>query len=722
VTLRARLAALVTPLTLTIASVAVVAGLFLSHVDILDLIELRSYDLRLLARGSRPPAGAVTLVAIDEKSLDTLGRWPWPRSRLAALVDRLSAAGAKVIAFDIGFSEPDTTAPANDDALARAIASAKAKVVLGYFFHMTRAELGYELDDAEIARRVSGIAGSEYPLVLRAPGADREPVVPNPYAPEANLTQLTGVADGAGYFSLRQDEDGIIRWMPLVIASGGRYHQPLSIAAVWHFLDEPPLVVRVGRYGIDGLQVGDQMIATDDTGRLLIDYLGPPRTFPYVSAGSVLDGTASAELIQDRIVIVAATAVGLYDVRSTPFGSVFPGAEIHATVIDNVLSGGVITKPAWATAYDLFAIVVLGSLIGIVNPRVHAVASLLFVGGMLLGYVALVDQALVRLGVWLNLVYPLLAVGTTYTVLTAYHYVSEQLERRKIHDAFGRYVAPDVITAIMKDPSRLTLGGEEKIITVLFSDLAGFSSFSERYSPQELFALMSEYNTRMTERIFECDGMLNEYIGDELMALFGAPLELEDHAGRACAAALAMRAHRVTMCEEWLAIGRPRLAARTGINSGVVLVGNLGSEYRYHYGVLGDNVNLASRLEGLNKQYHTEILVSESTAELAGDGFRMREVDVVRVVGKQRGTRIYELLGHRDAVFPDEQEHALRCYTAAIEAYRAQRWREAADALRDGLARWPNDGPSQVMLERCLLYADAPPEGEWDGVFVATRK
>jgi adenylate cyclase len=240
--------------------------------------------------------------------------------------------------------------------------------------------------------------------------------------------------------------------------------------------------------------------------------------------------------------------------------------------------------------------------------------------------------------------------------------VSEHLERRKIHDAFGRYVAPAVITEMMKDR------------------------------------------------------------GDELMAIFGAPLELEDHAGRACAAALEMKEHRLAMCEEWLAIGRPRLAARTGINSGVVLVGNLGTEDRYSYGVLGDNVDLASRLEGMNKQYRTDILISEHTADLVGDGFRLREVDIVRVVGKQRGTRIYELLGHRDTAFPEEQEHALHCYAFALAAYREQRWRDAADALRDGLTRRPEDGPSQVMLERCLLYLEAPPQGDWDGVFIATRK
>jgi adenylate cyclase len=547
---------------LTIASVAIVAALFLSHAALLDLIELRTYDLRLLRRGSRQPSNAVTLVAIDEKSLDTHGRWPWPRSRLAALVDRLSAAGAKVIAFDIGLSEPDTTNPENDDALTRAIAGAKAKVVLGYFFHMTTAELGYELDDAEIARRFEDIAGSQYPIVLTPPGERSEPAVPKPYAPETNLAHLTGSADGSGYFSLRQDEDGTIRWMPLVIASGDAYYQPLSIAALAQFLDDPPLVVRVGRYGIDGLQVGDQMVATDETGRLLIDYYGPPRTFPARVGGQRARRQRPRRASprphrhrrRDRRRSVRR--------RSTPFGPVFPGAEIHATVIDDILTGRMLRKRVgrrlrpvrdrapWSTRR-------------IVTPRVHAIPALLFVGGLLAGYVVLADQALVRFGLWLNLVYPLLAVATTYTVLTAYHYVTEQLERRKIHDAFGRYVAPAVITEMMKDPTRLSLGGEEKVMTILFSDLAGFTAYSERYPPQELFALMSEYFARMTERIFACEGMLNEYIGDELMAIFGAPLELADHAGRACAAALEMNEQREKMSEEWLAIGRPRLAART---------------------------------------------------------------------------------------------------------------------------------------------------------------
>ena len=237
-----------------------------------------------------------------------------------------------------------------------------------------------------------------------------------------------------------------------------------------------------------------------------------------------------------------------------------------------------------------------------------------------------------------------------------------------------------------------------------------------------MMEMLSEYYARMTERIFAAEGMLKEYIGDEIMAIFGAPLEHADHALRACTAALDMREHRRAMSEEWIASGRPPIVARTGINSGPMLVGNHGSEYRFTYGVLGDDVNLASRLEGLNKQYGTEILIGENTAELVDGAFRLREVDLVRVVGKQRPTRIFELVALAGASLPEEQEAAFREYAAALAAYREQRWRDAIGLLQEVLRRAPSDGPSRVLLERCGEFAASPPPPEWDGVFEATKK
>jgi len=257
---------------------------------------------------------------------------------------------------------------------------------------------------------------------------------------------------------------------------------------------------------------------------------------------------------------------------------------------------------------------------------------------------------------------------------------------------------------------------------VLFCDLQGFTAFSERYTPHELFQFLSEYYARMTERIFVHEGMLKQHVGDELMALFGAPVAQPDHALRACAVALDMRMQRKAMSEEGLATGRPPIIARTGINSGPMLVGNLGTEYRLAYDVLGDNVNLASRLEGLNKEYKTEILIGETTAELVGNAFVLRELDLVRVVGKQRPTRIYELRARADGSLSTTEEAALRNYATALEAYRMGRWPEAVRLFAEVLRCWPADGPALVMTQRCHVYADTPPPEGWDGVFAATRK
>jgi adenylate cyclase len=303
-----------------------------------------------------------------------------------------------------------------------------------------------------------------------------------------------------------------------------------------------------------------------------------------------------------------------------------------------------------------------------------------------------------------------------------YHYVTEERERQRIKGAFMHYVAPVVIEEMLKEPGKLKLGGEEKVLTVLFSDLQGFTSHSERYTPSEMIELLSEYYARMTEQIFAYEGMLKEYVGDELLAIFGAPIAQPDHAERACAAALAMQEHRAMLRAEWAKMGRPPLIARTGINSGLMLVGNLGSKYRFAYGVLGDHVNLGSRLEGLNRIYGTEILLGENTACLVEKSFLLREIDTVRVVGREQPVRISELLGRAGAPLSREKDKALRCYAAGLEAYRQKRWNEALGLFNESLTLWPGDTPSRIMAERCHLYQQTPPPETWDGVFEMIHK
>jgi adenylate cyclase len=744
----------VNPVSLTLCTVFVVILLFLSGIPILDLIELKTYDLRFRSREHGQPSSAIMMALVDERSLDTEGRWPWPRAKLATLVDILSQDGARVIGFDIGFLEPDENSHLalihqfsqkvealainhpqladfiqessqradNDVALANAIKRSSAAVVLGYFFHMHAADLDSRIEPDDIEQQLKRIYASKYPFIMyQEPKIDGVPFL-KAYAPESNLDMFTEATASSGYFSLMSDQDGVVRWMPLIIQGGEELFPPLAVLCAWHYLGKPQLLVQVGRYGVEGVQMGQRFIPTDETGQLLINYLGPPKTFPHISISDILSGKLPKGTFTDKIVLVGATATGTYDMRSTPLSLVYPGAEIQATVIDNILTQRFMVKPQWSTIYDLFAIITLGVLIGIALPRMSAFKGLMCAMGLFIVHIVVAYWLFTHFGVWLNLVYPLLVISTSYTALTVYDYVTEERERKKIKGAFTHYVAPVVIEEMLKDPGRLKLGGDEKVITVLFSDLQGFTSYSERYAPHEMIEVLSEYYTRMTEQIFVYEGMLIGYVGDELIASFGAPLAQSDHAERACAAALAMREHRALLRTEWDKLGRPPLIARTGINSGLMLVGNLGSTYRFAYSVLGDHVNLGSRLEGLNKVYGTEILLGENTAPLVEKSFLLREIDLVRVVGREQPVRIYELLAHIGTPLPKEQEKAFSFYAAGFDAYRQQRWSAALGLFQEALALWRADGPSQTMAQRCQMYQKTPPPEGWEGVFEALYK
>lgn len=739
----------VRPASLTLGTVVLAVALFAVDTPILDLIELKAYDLRFHARGPLQPSPAVVMAVIDEKSLDAEGRWPWPRSKIAALVDILSRDGARVIAFDITFAEPDENSELaligdfartvdalaignprladfiserrkhadNDLALATAIKNSSAAVVLGYFFHLREADLDYRLGPGEIERRLKAISASKYPIIAsREPDLSRVRFI-KAYAPQPNLDVLAEAASSSGHFTVKLDRDGVLRWTPLAIQAGEEIFPSLAVVSAWHYLGRPSLVVRVGRYGVEGIQMGSRLIPTHESGQMLVNYLGPPKTFPHVPITDILRGKVAAGTFKDRIVLVGATAVGAHDLKSTPVSPAYPGTEVHATVIDNVVTQRFMAKPRWSKVFDLLAVVTLAALVGIGLPRMGALKGLLLASGLFAAYLAFAVGLFVGFGLWLDMVYPLLALSVNYTALTAYRYLTEERERRKIKQTFRQYVAPLVVEEMLKQPGRLKLGGEEKVLTVLFSDLEGFTSYSERHSPREMIAILSEYYERMTAQIFAQQGTLKEYVGDELMAFFGAPFDQPNHAARACAAALAMREQRRALVAEWAKIGRPRLRARTGINSGPMLVGNLGSKYRFAYGVLGDQVNLGSRLEGLNKEYGTEILVGENTARLVEGAFLLREVDMVRVKGRRQPVRIYELLARTDAGLPQEQEKALGLYAAGLEAYRDQRWDEALGLFEQAVASWPEDGPSRTMAGRCEIYKLERPREDWDGVF-----
>jgi adenylate cyclase len=504
--------------------------------------------------------------------------------------------------------------------------------------------------------------------------------------------------------------------MPLVIQGGEDLYPPLGLLLAWHYLDRPQVTVQVASHGVDGIQIGERFVPTDRVGKLLINYLGRARTFPYFSVSDVLSGRVPKGAFKDRIVLIGATAVATYDLRNTPIDPRFPGTEVHATVIDNILTQSFMARPEWSRVLDVVAIVGMAVLTGVALIRLGPVKGMLFVAGLFVAYIVLARWLFVGARLWLTIVYPLMAVVMVHIMLTVYYYMTEQRERKRIKGTFKQYVAEVVVEEMTKDPARLRLGGEEKVLTVLFSDLEGFTTYSERYSPHEMTQMLSEYYDRVTEQIFLHRGTLKEYVGDELMAFFGAPLEESQHALRACQAALAMRQQTKLLANEWATIGRPRVRARTGINSGPMVVGNLGSKYRFAYGVVGDQVNLGSRLEGLNKEYRTDIIVGENTARLVEADFVFRELDMVRVKGRQQAIRIYELIATAGGEISSEVQKALPLYGEGLELYRHGDWVAALARFRELLVLRPDDGPARTLAQRCVVYEAMPPEG-WDGVF-----
>jgi len=610
----------------------------------------------------------------------------------------------------------------NDLLLAEAIRRSRAAVVLGHFFHMRRTDLNYDITPLEIERRLEGIANSRYPKTRFIDGATGPPPMITAFAPQGNLDLLSRAAHSSGFFNKTQDRDGVIRWAPLLVRCGAEMYASLAVQAVWHFLNRPPLEVILSPYGVRGVKLGKILIPTDEFGRMAVNHLGPQAMVLQYSITDILKGQVPPETFRDKIVFVGGAAMGIADYIITPFSASTPGLALHAIVSDNILTEHFLTQPPWIRVFDILAIIILCLLVTFGLSRLNPLKGLFFAFFLFGGYILFVQQLFVRSGTLLNMVYPLLGLLLSYIGITVLSYFTEERKRRQVKKTFTQYVASDVIEEMLENPEQLKLGGEVKTLTVLFSDLRGFTTYSEIYSPEELVRILSSYFTKMTEEIFDCHGTLLMYIGDALMAVFGAPVESPVHAEQACLSALAMRKRLLSLQLEWSAMNRPMLTARIGINSGPMLVGNLGSDQRFTYGVLGDHVNLASRLEGLNKLYGTDILIGENTAKMVGNTLLVRELDSVRVVGKKQAAKIFELVGRLEDRLPEQKRRFLDVYAEALETYRRRSWDRALTLFEEGAGILEGDSSCRVMSNRCRLYLENPPPEDWDGVYVATRK
>ena len=748
----------------------------------INRLELDALDFRfrILPDRYKHPDPRIIIVDIDQRSQEVLGHWPFSRTHFAHMLDALREDGAKVAAFDITFSRPDETAAPirelsrtvterqkqggrmdsrvmadldrlaeeydGDEQFARAI-ERFGNVVLGNFFLLSEADLK-GVDGKTLDRYANILADFPFPQVRAANPRTgprdlshlmqgfREPYGLLPKGTQANIEVLSDAlrkGHGAtGFFNVEPDPDGVVRHSLLVLPYGRSQnfddwdmYGSLDVQAVRLFqgLPDQQTVLDFSETGVTALEFGPALVVHPDAiGRMMINYEGDVNAYAYVSIADVVNHKFAPGTFRGKIVLVGASAKGIGDLRATPFAGInYPGVEIHANVIDNILNRHFLYRGANQVAVDLLLILLFGVPLGMwlafAQPR-----SMLYGLLLLLPFGFGLWFAFLH-GWWLNFIVPSGTLVANVGFVAVYRALVEEKEKRRVRDAFQQYLSAEVIRRLLENPDLVKPRKTE--ITVMFSDVRGFTTISEKLDAQELAALLNEYLTEMTQIVFRHNGTLDKYIGDAVMAFWGAPFEEPGHATNGCQAALEMIARLKEMQKKWRAEGRPVLDIGVGLSTGVASVGNMGSALRYGYTALGDTVNLSARLEGMNKDYGSHILLSETTyAQVEDPLLIFRELDLIRAKGKLQPITLYELVAARgtpEGDAPELQEH-LELFALGRACYRKRRWQDAQIVFEQILERWPDDGPALTYLNRCREYYVAGPEQDWDGVHVMTHK
>ncbi|MGB6948061.1 MAG: adenylate/guanylate cyclase domain-containing protein [Methyloceanibacter sp.] len=681
------------------------------------------------------------IVDIDEESLKQIGQWPWPRTVLAELVQKLSANGAAAVGFDMVFPEPDRMSPANalrfwpkSDALASlreeaeklpsndqtfAEAIGQGAVVLGFIATP---------EGSSIPEQKAGFAhGGDNPKLFAPsyPGA------------AASLPELQEKAQGAGSLNWIPEHDQIIRKLPMVVGVGDKLYPSFAADMLRLAQGASTYLVKSSgasseksfgaKTGIVKIRIGDYEVPTNANGEMWIRFTRHAKE-RYLSAWRVLNGEIGKDEIEGRLMVIGTSAAGLLDLRATPLEASVPGVELHAQAIEQILQGAFLQRPDFATPAELLYILVLGLLIAVLIYRMGALGSAVLGGVAVAAVIAVSWYAFDMFGWLVDPIYPAIALTAIYLAGTLFVFLRTERERNRVRNAFSHYMAPALVERLASDTSRLKLGGETRDMTLLFSDVRGFTSISEGLDAEELTRFLNSLFTPLSNIILEEQGTIDKFMGDSVMAFWNAPLDDAEHADHACRAALRMMGEMKGLNEHWQheaeAKGRQFTPVKIGIgiNTGVCCVGNLGTETRFDYSVIGDNVNIASRLEGQSKTYEMVTIVGESTTTRAPD-FAFLEIDVLKVKGKSGATRIFALLGDsalkQTRGFIDLNER----HNEFLKRYRARDW-DAADLLRRECDRMNGSLERLYALyrERIDFFRENPPPPNWDGTAEALTK
>ena len=724
------------------------------HFPLLDRLEQFAYDARLRLTATLPPDPRIVIVDIDEASIARVGRWPWSRDRVALLVEQLTDRyQVAAVGFDMVFAEPDdhrdidlldalAAGPLRDDQrFLQAYAELKPSLATDQRFAQALAgrkvALGYVFQQQGAGG--AGLARGGLPQPLLAVGADPTKLE---YIEAAgvtgNLAELQAAARSGGFFdNPRPDEDQSFRRMPLMQRYQGAVYLSLSLATLRLALDDPPIGFEFvpdatrDNINLEGLTLGERRVPVDDELAFWIPFRGGRGSFPYVPAVDVLRGVADAELLRGAIVLVGTTAPGLQDLRATPLEPDYPGVELHANVISAILDGRHLARPAWVRGLHAAILLASALVVTLCALRLSIGAAVLVIGAWFSFGIAVNLLFWTRAGLVVPMASPIAFVIVLFFLHSLYGFFIESRRTRLLRSQFGHYLAPELVAEMAQQSESYTFEGQTREMTVLFSDARDFTSTSEGLAPLALSEYMNTYLTAMTSAIQAQRGTVDKYIGDAIMAFWGAPVVDPQHARHAVLAGIAMAATAERLNAEFTARGWPPIQIGIGISTGEMRVGDMGSSFRRQYTVMGDAVNLGSRLEGLTKEYGVVVLVGESTVAAVPE-VAFLELDRVRVKGRERAVAISTPLGLRDGLDRTVAKEAAR-YSAALAAYRAQRWddaereffglqQQAAQAVPVAGSPLGDRKVYRLFLDRIAHFRSAAPSADWDGVMTFRTK
>jgi adenylate cyclase len=685
--------------------------------DILTSYEAKTYDWRVkqkLADVEPQSIDDIVIIDLDGRSLSKLGKvYQWPRSYYTHVINYLNEGGALLIGFDIIFDK-DIWRPDLDELFVQAVQNAGNVYSALYLGGSDSTSFRYVMD-----KEPQQFNAEKFYYLLPPDDMDRfysEERLDNEYF------ELLNASRGVGHVNFKADIDGVVRSIHLFSRFNEHLYPTLTFGMYLDAMGIDSMVVSSAKNNLLLYRQGELIngIPIDNHGNMKITYFGGFKTFRYVSFYDVLKKRIPKEYFENKIILLGTSLAGLYDLRSVPMQPSFPGVEIHANIMYTLLTQQYVNKISPFAAF--LTIAGIGILLGIIISFLGPISSILFTLLFAVGYTFYAGYIFFTDNFWIEMVDPFIVMLFTFAGVYLYRFATEEKNKRFIRNTFSHFVTKSVVDELLANPDKIKLGGEKKVCTVFFSDVAGFTTISEQLTPEELVHLLNEYLTQMTNIVFDYNGMLDKYEGDAIMAVFGAPIAKGNHAYEACAASLEMQEKLVKMREFWKKQGRPQLTVRCGVNTGPMVVGNMGSETRFDYTVMGDAVNLGARLEPANKEYNTEIMIGHETYKMAGDLIYARQLDLLRVKGKTEPVKVYELMGIKEKGIKPEIEGVIEHFQLGFDNYLKQNWDEAIIQFNKVLKLNWDDGPSKRYIQRCELFKGSPPGDDWDGVWTMTTK